>query len=125
MEISKIGTYTQPAVANSKNRNIETKPVAFGLSEDKVELPEKPKKASNAKKWGVGIASGMISGLGQLINGEVGKGAGYFGASVGTFIIARVGMVQKIPALAVLGGLGNLAVGVSSIVDAVKHAKSE
>lgn len=75
-------------------------------------------EASTGKKWGVGIASGCISGLGQAINGQWGKAVGFFlgacaaGAVVGKFF----GLAG-----AFLVGLGIRAF---SAIDAVKNAKS-
>lgn len=94
-------------------------------------------EASTGKKWGVGIASAAVCGLGQAVNGEWGKAAGFFIA--GNFIppvIAAVagGIVGlkggKIGSLggpmAMLGILASFAVPrVWSIVDAVKNANTE
>ena len=94
-------------------------------------------EASTGKKWGVGIASAAVCGLGQAINGEWGKAAGFFVA--GNFIppvIAAVagGIVGlkggKIGSLggpmAMLGLLASIVVPrVWSIVDAVKNASTE
>ena len=77
---------------------------------EKEEPKAQPKEASSGKKWGVGIASAFISGLGQMINGEWGKGVGFLaGAIAGGILCWPVGV----------------AVSVWSIVDAVKNAKAE
>ena len=77
----------------------------------------KPKnQATTAKKWGVGIASFFIKGLGQAINGQWGKAAGFFLGSMG------VKFLIKNPVLKVLVGAG---IGIWIIVDAVKNAKSK
>lgn len=84
---------------------------------DTVELSGKAAKkegASTAKKVGVGIASFLLPGLGQFINGEPKKGFAYLGGSIGCAILA--GFTGPI------GAVAALAVGVSSIVDAVKNA---
>ncbi len=81
--------------------------------------------ASKGKKWGVGIASFAMSGLGQFINGDIWKGVGFF--SVSTLAFAGRRYAQKkncFPAL-VASGILAAATKVISIVDAVKHAKSE
>ena len=75
-------------------------------------------EGSTGKKWGVGIASALISGLGQAINGDWGKAAGFF---FGTIIAGKLGKV-------VAGEPGKMvgaaAVGIWSVIDAVKSAKS-
>ena len=86
---------------------------------DKVDLSTKKegvkKEASVGKKVGVGVASACISGLGQLINGEVGKGAGFFLGSIASSLIL-------IPTLGPVGALVPLGINIASIVDAVKNA---
>ena len=77
----------------------------------------KPKnQATTAKKWGVGIASGLLPGLGQAINGQWGKAAGFFFGNLALNILIKNPMVKILPSLA-------LAIG--CIVDAVKNAKSK
>ncbi len=75
-------------------------------------------EASTGKKWGVGIASGFITGLGQAINGQWGKAAGFFFGTMAAGAVAGK----------LLGKLGAGLVGIAgcawSIVDAVKNAKS-
>ncbi len=94
-------------------------------------------EASTGKKWGVGIASAAICGLGQAVNGEWGKAAGFFVA--GNFLPSVIAAVAggivglkggKIGSLggpmAMLGILASFAVPrVWSIVDAVKNASTE
>lgn len=77
------------------------------------------REGSTGKKWGVGIASGIIPGLGQAINGSWGKAAGFFFGNMAVGLVGRY-TGAKIPAL--LCGLG---VNIWSIVDAVKGAKSK
>jgi len=87
-------------------------------------------EAGSDKKWGVGIASAILPGLGQAINGQWGKGFAFLcgnlaatlamGLSASKTVLthprkAGVGML-----LAVLAPLG---VNIWSIVDAVKNAK--
>ena len=75
-------------------------------------------EASTGKKWGVGIASAFITGLGQAINGQWGKAAGFFFGTIAAGAVAGK----------LLGRLGAGLVGAAacawSIVDAVKNAKS-
>ncbi len=105
-------------------------------------------EASTGKKWGVGIASCYVPGLGQAINGQWGKAAGFFGAYVLTGILTGMGLTKsakssaealknltKIPTKPKVpkGGLGMLALGAActlgisiwSIVDAVKNARTK
>lgn len=80
--------------------------------------------ASTGKKWGVGIASFLCSGLGQAINGQWGKAAGFFFGSLGLGAISGVSMRTN-PTLSIISGLGTLGIGIWSIVDAVRNAKTE
>lgn len=82
-------------------------------------------EASNGKKWGVGIASFFIPGLGQLINGDFGKGLAFSGGGIASYVLANVAMMKGKLVLASVGGVAALATGIASIVDAVKSAKSE
>ena len=84
------------------------------VPEKVVELPDRyvetyKTEASKGKKWGVGIASAFISGLGQAINGEWGKALAFFGGSI---LASTVFPIAVLP------------IGIWSIVDAVKHASS-
>ena len=90
-------------------------------------------EATKGKKWGVGLASAFVPGLGQAINGQWGKGIGFF---LGTGALYAAGMASGIigmggknPAKGI-GAMfalsaGCLGLGIASIVDAVKNAKSE
>ena len=93
--------------------NLERAPETdtFTTSNKTIEEP----KASTAKKWGVGIASFLLPGLGQAINGEWGKAVGTFAGCAGCAIIGGL-----FPPAALVG----LGVGIWSIVDAVKNAKA-
>ena len=100
-------------------------------------------EASKNKKWGVGIASFFIPGLGQAINGSWGKGIGFF---LGSVIVP--GILGAAPLLSVikdaknetkghpkftktlvasyiLAILASIGIRIWSIVDAVKNAKTE
>ena len=83
---------------------------------DAVEITKKtaetPKEASTGKKWGVGIASFMVPGLGQAINGDWGKGLAFFGGAL------LAGML--LPALAPISAV---ILGTWSATHAVKTAK--
>ncbi len=74
-------------------------------------------EASTGKKWGVGIASAFIGGLGQAINGQWGKAAGFFAGTLATGFLTKVNKP--------LGFISGLGVEIWSIVDAVKNAGGE
>lgn len=82
-------------------------------------------EASTGKKWGVGIASAFMTGLGQFINGDVGKGFAFLAGLIATGAAAVAGMMKGSKGLYLGGLLSGLGVGIWSIVDAVKNAKSE
>ena len=52
-------------------------------------------EASTGKKWGVGVASYFVPGLGQAINGQWGKAAGFFGTSVLGGVLASAGLAKS------------------------------
>ena len=80
-------------------------------------------EGSTGKKWGVGIASLFIPGLGQAINGQWGKGIGFFLGEVVTEILASFALAK--PSIGITGAVLGLGNRIWSIVDAVKNAKSE
>jgi len=109
---------------------------------------------TTGKKIGVGVASYFVPGLGQAINGQWGKAAGFFAGINGGWIILGstilaplmkgIGAIgrngaktteehmERITKLAtknmvgvVLGSLALAAVNIWGIVDAVKNAKSK
>lgn len=81
-------------------------------------------EATTGKKWGVGLGSAFLPGLGQFINGDIGKGIAFLGAtfatSIGSFFALTKGAVKSGYALA----LASIPIAIWSIVDAVKNAKS-
>ncbi len=81
-------------------------------------------EASTGKKWGVGAASFFVPGLGQAVNGQWGKGAGFFFGNIAASALGLVlgGVKPKGVALSTLFGG---AVSIWSIVDAVKNASTE
>ena len=95
--------------------------------------------ASSGKKCGVGLASFFLTGLGQAINGDWGKGAAFFGGSIlaGGAMLASSVLIQnslvrgKKPnsntaiMLCGLGLVASLGLKIGSILDAVKGAKTE
>ena len=82
-------------------------------------------EGSTGKKWGVGIASAFMTGLGQFINGEVGKGFGFLVAGLATYVATTLGAMKGSKGLYLGGALATLGTVIWSIVDAVKNAKSE
>lgn len=79
-------------------------------------------EASSGKKWGVGIGSFFLPGLGQAINGQWGKAAGFFGGAVAAYLLQ---ISRSIFAIKALGALSYLGITVWSIIDAVKNASSK
>ena len=96
--------------------NVDT--VSFSSNEKNIEENKNLKKeASTGKKWGVGIASGFIPGLGQAINGKWGKAVGFFLGNIALNTLAfTVSPFIAIPAL---------GISAWSIVDAVNNAKAD
>lgn len=82
-----------------------------------------------APAWS-GVASYFITGLGQMICGEVGRGCAYLGGAIGCYIVAVGGAVVAesvdpiaglITILAAAGGI--LTIKIFAIVDAIRVAK--
>ena len=73
-------------------------------------------QATTGKKWGVGIASGIIPGLGQAINGQWGKAAAFFFGNLALNLTIKNPMAKMLP---------GLVLTIGAIVDAVKNAKSK
>lgn len=65
----------------------------------------------------------FIPGLGQAINGQWGKGIGFFLGEVVTEILASFAIAK--PAIGITGAVLNLGNRIWSVTDAVKNAKSE
>lgn len=83
-----------------------------------------------------GVCSWLIPGLGQAISGDIGRGFGWFGASVGCGVIMGIGgglMGSDIgyttgsqsagAVLVVVGAIALITVDICAIVDAVRVAK--
>ena len=81
-------------------------------------------EASTGKKWGVGLASFFVTGLGQAINGSWGKAAGFFFSSILLALISAF-TVGRNKLIAAISGTGAIGISIWSIIDAVKNAKSE
>ena len=82
-------------------------------------------EGTTGKKWGVGIASAFMSGLGQFINGDVGKGFGFLVAGAAAYAAMFAGMKKGSKGLYLGGLLASSGIGIGSVIDAVKNAKSE
>ena len=116
----------------------------LGDNPDSFEKTEKA-KASTAKKIGLGMASGIAPGLGQLINGEVGKGLAFFGATVlagflrgnafggfkrvgvlnfGNIEVPLLKSVKSAPAM-YIGAIAGIGAQVWSVIDAIINAKPD
>ena len=125
-------------VQNKMNLSFEGKKKGnAGLSEnpDSFEKVDE-QKASTAKKVGLGIASWIAPGLGQLINGEIGKGLAFFGATfLAGFLRGKlpIGNVVNPSKFKILPGMlpvyiGSIAVigaKVWSTIDAILKAKPD
>ncbi len=72
-------------------------------------------EASTGKKVGVGVASFFLDGLGQAVNGQWGKAAGFF---FGSSLVATTAFLVGGPVAASLAMLGMKIWG---ICDAVKN----
>jgi hypothetical protein len=89
-----------------------------------------------------GVCSFFVPGLGQMINGEMGRGLRFLGGSAGFAVITGTGAllmlssvfegmagndtgsIPSLGAILVIGGItGMIAVDVWSIIDAIKVAK--
>lgn len=105
------------------NSPLNSDTVSFTSDVDKNKQIDKKRvkvytcEASTSKKWGVGIASFFIPGLGQAINGDWIKGAAFFTASI-ALSLAQMYMPTACSA-------ARLGTKIWSIIDAVKNAKSE
>lgn len=77
----------------------------------------------------MGVCSWLIPGLGQMICGEVGRGFGWLGASIGCSFVSGLGlglMYDNEELGVILSGVGSvalLAVDVCAIIDAVRVTK--
>lgn len=79
----------------------------------------------------MGVCSWLIPGLGQMISGEVGRGFGWLGGSIGCSVLLGIGSNYAVsepswelgPILMVAGSLALLTVDICAIVDACRVAK--
>lgn len=101
-------------VCTSFKGNHERKLVSVQEYPDYVENKYES-EASKGKKWGVGLASFCLMGLGQLINGDILKGVGFIAGDVAMAIASKKNMKMALPLL---------ACKIWSVVDAVKNAKT-
>ena len=125
--ISSVGVQQVPVETKVEKKNQPDLDVpsfkAQPINDEFVKTYEVP--ATKGKKWGVGIASACVPGLGQAINGQWGKGIGFLLGTGALYLgAAFAGMKGKI-GLALAASLSVLGLEVTSIVDAVKNAKSE
>ena len=114
---------TSPASPSKLERVPQTDSISF--SNDNTIPPQQlNKEASTSKKWGVGIASFLIPGLGQLVNSESGKAAGFFFGSLAAQVLT-LASIQIVPVMGFLMGCASLGLQIWSCYDAVKNAKAE
>ena len=124
--VNQVGAPQVPVETKVKNNDkpVQNPPAFKGKTENDKFVKSYQVEATAGKKWGVGLASLWCPGLGQAINGQWGKGVAYllgFGAmSLGTY----VAMAKHKSGMMFATALGALGVGIASIVDAVKNAKS-
>lgn len=79
-------------------------------------------EGSTGKKWGAGIASFCLNGLGQFINGDIAKGFAFMVSGLG---LASVTLKSHNPWVKLASWWAGVGIGIWSTVDAVKNAKSE
>ena len=110
----------------SANENNSATTISFSADEDKLEInrPHKKKRSLSAKKWGVGIASFVVSGAGQWINGDVSKGFAFFGANIGLGSLALL-LANKAKGLSTAVLIAGAGINIFGIVDAVKNVKPD
>ena len=82
------------------------------------------KSASPGRKVGVGIASALFPGLGQMINGQWGKGAAFMGSNLLMVVMlltnAKGGVKREL-----IISTANFVLNLISIVDAVRNVKQK
>lgn len=128
MEISKIGVNQQQNIF-TKNRTCKPKAVNFKsngdentASKESMQI-EKPQRSLKAKKWGVGIASFSIPGVGQFVNGQVKKGFAMLGTAIGITILAGIARAKNISVA--VGVIASLGLSIYSTMDAVRNVKPD
>ncbi|MBQ7449894.1 hypothetical protein IJS77_00630 [bacterium] len=82
--------------------------------------PQEEKQNNTSKKVGVTIASALIPGLGQAINGEWGKAAGFFFGTIAAG--TAVGLIFGLPAAIPIAKCIGIAARAWSAVDACQKA---
>lgn len=116
-----VGAVSQINQINPQNYKLceNTNPATSFKSEEK-------QRSLTAKKWGVGIASFLQSGLGQLINGQVSKGFSFLGLSIANALLCGL-IVSKTKnnKLLVINAVAALVIKFFSVVDAVKNVKPD
>ena len=105
-------SFNQPAFNGGKIDDVKIKEYPDHIEKRTLVKP------STGKKWGVGIASLLVSGLGQFVNGDIEKGVLFLAGEIGAWIAPKVFKV-RIASRVLLP-----AVKIWSAIDAVKNAKS-
>lgn len=86
-------------------------------------------EGTKSRKAAVGIASALIPGLGQFINGDGGKGFGFLAATLLTPLLALPALAARKPAVKILcaslAALSQIGTRIWAPIDAVKNAKTE
>lgn len=120
-------------INNVQNINLENSPEKDSVSFkgyhdiDKGDYIERhiETEASIAKKLGVGLASYVLPGLGQFINGDNTKGLACLGLSVATMLASSLAACKGKIGIALATAVPLLGTQIYSIVNAFKNAKSE
>ncbi len=122
MDVNGVGkTYGVYEINGNETKNQQNFKVDLSDPVDEISLSDKKEDASNEKKVSTGgkilrgVASGLVPGMGQFINGDVKKGALFIAGNAACYALA--------PLTGGLSLLGNLALNITSIVDAVKNAQ--
>lgn len=125
--IQNVGVPQVPVETKVRKNNekpVQNPPSFRGQAENDQFVKSYEVKATTGKKWLVGLASSWCPGLGQAINGQWGKAAGYLLGFSGLAAGSAVALMRGKMGLGFATAAGALAVGISSIVNAVKNAKS-
>ncbi len=94
------------------NQNLETYKYTFGNPINPV--------GGKKSAWGSGIASLIIPGLGQFINGDIGGGFVFLGSNLACNLIRLNAEDQNTASIAAIAGI---AVNILSVVNAAQIAK--
>ena len=122
MIVEKVGDVSEnQAIYNRQDRRIapsvavQKVDLNNPVDELKLSTKEDSKTPSTAKKIGIGMASVMLPGLGQFINGDTKKGIG--------FLAANFALIPLSGVLGPVAGVSAIAIQVASAIDAIRNVK--